>query len=280
MPHIPGHADPAAQQPGGPQAKPQGGPPDEFELLRRRLKLRGASRGQEQQQDLDRRFAAAGNLPSGAAFKIRQQAAESAERQTSEELQDVSGLEAQTRRQERESEANRDLQRFGITTQAETSRALADVDRQTKIDLGQMDFDARMKTLEVSDTTARYLGEMELDQQRVIADLDRELRRDGLDIQEMAARSGIKADKIEGQLNTFATFVNALDPLGAAGFSDKEIVSMMGDMGIKIPEKQIQNMLKGRSDSEAAKKAAEKAAVAAANVPAPFDISGRTDPGG
>jgi hypothetical protein len=101
MPHTPGHTDP--QQ----QGAAQGAPPDEFELLRRRLKLRGATRGEEQQQDLNRRFAAQGNLPSGAAFKIRQQAQQAADRQTSEDLQSVNIAQLQTQRQEREAEKQR-----------------------------------------------------------------------------------------------------------------------------------------------------------------------------
>lgn len=123
MPHIAGHVEEQQGQ--------QAGPPDEFELMRRRLKRRGASRGEEQQRDLNRRFAAAGNLPSGAAFKIRQEAQEGAERQTSEDIQGVNIAEAQTRRQEREAEK----QRTFAGEQAQLGREFATQER-----LGSQEF--------------------------------------------------------------------------------------------------------------------------------------------
>lgn len=288
MPHTPGHTE-----------TPQGGtgaPPDEFELLRRRLKLRGASRGEEQQRDLNRRFAAAGNLPSGAAFKIRQQATEAAERQTSEDLQDVNVLQAQTQRQEREAAAGRELQRFGIETQAQSARDvetlrgqfgaeaqeraivasrnelaanlasakdLAQIDATTKQYLGDLDFNARMQQMQVSDATARHLGEMEIGTQLQIADWDKDLRSRGLDLQQVIANSNIEASQVEGQLNTFATFVNAMGPLTEAGFSDDEVADMVSALGIGFPEDEITKVIKRNNKASAQAKADQQASALA-----------------
>jgi len=96
---------------------------DEFEIMRQRLKSRGAARGAEAQRGVARQAAALGNLPSGAALKQRQFAAQQTEDQTSQELQDVNVLQAQTQRAERESAAGRELQRFGITEQSRIAEA-------------------------------------------------------------------------------------------------------------------------------------------------------------
>jgi hypothetical protein len=96
-----------AQQKQQQQAQKPEQPADEFELMRRRIRQRGQAQGAEQQRALNRRFAAAGNLPSGAAFKIRQQAATAQERGTSEQVQDVNIQQAQVLRQEREAERQR-----------------------------------------------------------------------------------------------------------------------------------------------------------------------------
>ena len=96
---------------------PEGGA-EEFDIMRRRLKQRGATRGEQAQRGVARQAAALGNLPSGAALKQRQMAAQQSEQQTGQELQDVNILQAQTQRAEREAAAGRELQRFGITEQS------------------------------------------------------------------------------------------------------------------------------------------------------------------
>ena len=96
-----------AQQKQQQQAQQATQPVDEFELMRRRIRQRGAAQGEEQQRALTRRFAALGQAPSGAAFKIRQQAREAQERVTGEQLQDVNIQQAQIQRQEREAERQR-----------------------------------------------------------------------------------------------------------------------------------------------------------------------------
>jgi hypothetical protein len=251
-------------QPPGQQQQPQQ-PVDEFELMRRRIRQRAGAAGEGRQRELTRRFAALGQAPSGAAFRIRQEAQEATERAQSEQLQDVAALEAQTRRQEREGEAQRGLQRElageqrGLQRelaqqQAETQLAvtrlgtesaerLGALDAQTRQALGQMDFDARMKQMQVADDTARFLGKMELDNQVAIADLDRQLRRDGTNIENMLAEQQIADSAKEGTLNSFATFVNSVAPLREAGLNPAQISAVFDELELGLPNDVITGFL-------------------------------------
>ena len=107
---------------------PAGGA-DEFEIMRQRLKQRGAARGEQAQRGVARQAASLGNLPSGAALKQRQFAAQATDAQTGQELQDVNVLQAQTQRAERESAAARELQRFGITEGSRIASRGQDIQR-------------------------------------------------------------------------------------------------------------------------------------------------------
>ncbi|GAG90680.1 unnamed protein product, partial [marine sediment metagenome] len=102
---------------------------DEFEIMRQRLKQRGAARGDQAQRGVARQAASLGNLPSGAALKQRQFAAQQTDAQTGQELQDVNILQAQTQRAERESAAARELQRFGITEGSRIASRGQDIQR-------------------------------------------------------------------------------------------------------------------------------------------------------
>jgi hypothetical protein len=104
--------------------------------MRQRLRQRGAARGEQAQRQTRRDIAALGNLPSGAALKQRQIAAQQAEELTGREVQDVNILQAQTQRAEREAEAQRgiqrrgqDIQRFGITEQSRLGERGQDIQR-------------------------------------------------------------------------------------------------------------------------------------------------------
>lgn len=253
-------------QPPGQQQQPQQ-PVDEFELMRRRIRQRAGAAGEGRQRELTRRFASLGQAPSGAAFKIRQEAQEATERAQSEQLQDVAALEAQTRRQEREGEAQRGLQRELAGEQRGLQRELAQQQAETQLDvtrlgtesaerlgaldaqtrqaLGQMDFDARMQQMQVADDTARYLGKMEMDNQFAIADLDRQLRREGTNVEQMLAANQIETNKREGTLNAWATFVNSFAPLSQAGMNEAQIAEIYSELDLGIPAEDTMNAILG-----------------------------------
>jgi hypothetical protein len=269
MPHTPGHTDPQ-------QAGQAAAPPDEFELLRRRLKLRGAARGEEQQRDLNRRFAAAGTVPSGAAFKIRQQATEAAERQTSEDLQGVNIAQAQTQRQELAAQKEREF----VGEQARLGREFAREERLSSQDFAAGEQAAQRSFLAAESALGRGFtrGEAELArsfareeaatgrsfaqvQQKFqqdheasmqalgiasnenLAMLDRELKQDGIDIQRMLAESQIETAKAEGVLNSLATFTNSIAPLREAGMNPAQITNVYKELDIGLPTKTIKKSI-------------------------------------
>jgi hypothetical protein len=314
----------------GPQQPQQpGAGPDEFELLRRRLQQRGATRGEARQRDLNRRFAAAGGLPSGAAFKIRQQAQEAAERQTSEDVQDINVIEAQTRRQEREAQRGREFAREERIGAQEFAGQQAQLGRefQTTERLGAQGFGSEQARLDREFATGQQISAQEfaaserqagqafaaaearlgreftageaalardfareeaetgrafqeiqaqfqrehetsltnlgIESNENLARLDRDLRKEGLDIQRLVADSNIEQGKVEAQLNTYATFVNSIGPLAEAGFSDHEINDMVGALGIDFPEREISRVIQKRRGRASAVREREREAAAA-----------------
>jgi hypothetical protein len=136
-----------ANQQGAPQPQQ---PVDEFELMRRRLRQRGAVAGQERQKELTRQFAQLGTLPSGAAFDIRQRAAEAQQRAQSEALQDVNILQAQTQRAEREAEAQRGLQ-----------RELGQLGARTQLQATTIGAEAQLGTAEIGAGSAREVANIQ-----------------------------------------------------------------------------------------------------------------------
>jgi hypothetical protein len=160
---------------------------DEFEIMRKRLQQRGAIRGAQAQRQGRRQAAALGNLPSGAAMRQQQIAQREVERQTSEDLQNVNIAEAQTREREREAQAGRDLQRFGIETQAKTAQTLQEMQGA--------------QALERLDVT----GAQALEQQRIAGVQAQDLQRLGAaNDMEMARLQGATAQdlaKLQGDIN-------------------------------------------------------------------------------
>ena len=297
---------------------PTAEPVDQFELMRRRLKSRGAATAEGQQRDLTRQFASLGNLPSGAALKTRQIAAQQSEQTTGEQLQDVNILQTQTETAQKEAAANRAVQTYGIQQGAETAlgaqqagleqarigaaagikqteiqsaaglaqteiqaatakavetikgnfgkeaqdaaiaassaeltktlasnEKLANLDASTKTWLGNLEHEDRMKQLQVSDETARYLSSMELDQQLTVATWEKELKEQGLTIQDKVANAGITAGETESAINKFATYVNALEPMKNAGISGPMMQQMMSNLGISFATKHVQSVWDG-----------------------------------
>jgi hypothetical protein len=171
----------------GPQAalqtqQPQQ-PVDEFELMRRRLRQRGAVTGQERQRELTRQFAALGNLPSGAAFDIRQQAAEAQQRGVSEALQDVNILQAQTQRAEREAEAQRALQRELTGAELGSRRELLGTQLGAQRGLAELEIGAQRELAQLQLGGQRELAQLQLGGQRELAQLQTQSAREIANIQ-------------------------------------------------------------------------------------------------
>ena len=224
-------------------------PIDEFEIMRRRLKQRGAVTGKEQQRDISRQFAAMGNLPSGAALKVRQQAQEAQERATSGALQDVNILEAQTRRGERESEAGRLLQRDLATQQAETQLGLAREQRAGAFDIASLGAQTDLEKARLAGANAIELQNIQNEasfRERVLLeqgadvrfakqlaenqrmfDIEQQLKKENSSIQQELARSGLDTQQQEFAINKSVTALNALDLLKDRGFDKGEMMNIM-----------------------------------------------------
>lgn len=248
---------------------------DEFELMRQRLRRRGATTGQERQQELSRQFAALGNLPSGAAIKTRQQAATASERATHEALQDINIMEAQTRRAERESEAQRGLQRelqreqIGFqeregTAQRGLQRELQESQRAGQfelaqlaattdlekarmaganaIELQQLQNEAALKERELVEAgTDRRLAQ-QLASNREMFDIEQAFRQNQSSIQEELAREGMSIQQQEFKLNQTVTALNSIDVLMAAGFGQGEIGAIVEALNLPF-QAEIGNVL-------------------------------------
>jgi hypothetical protein len=233
---------------------------DEFELMRKRLKQRGATTGQERQQELSRQFASLGNLPSGAAIKTRQQAATASERATNEATQDINILEAQTLRQEREGEAQRGLQRElqseqigfqereGAATRtaqfdianlgAETDLEKARMAGANAIELQNLANDAaeRRQILQESGLDERAANT--LSQNKALFDLELEFKKEGQSFAQEIAKS-------ELDLNKSVTALNSVDLLRANGFDHNDVSGILIALGIPHADRITDFLMRG-----------------------------------
>ena len=246
-------------------------PIDEFELMRRRIQGRGGQRADAAQRDVQRQFARLGNLDSGTALSISQQTAQAQEDLTNQQTEGVNILEAQVRQQERETAKDREVQRYGIDTQSQTSRYGVDVGARSALDVAnigeagattraRIGTDSAERIAKVGHETAMAIAKLEaetnislqntsLAQAKTIAEWDVDLRKQGLSIQKMVADNGIEQSKLEGTLNTAATFINSFEVLKNAGFDLNETKRMFEALGLKVGWDQIQLVI----DSKIAK---------------------------
>jgi len=82
----------------------------EFDVLRRRAKTRGTKRTQAGEESIKRRFAALGNLSSGASIQQQRLAREESQRQTGEEIGSVDIAQAREDRRQKEIQSQRVFQ--------------------------------------------------------------------------------------------------------------------------------------------------------------------------
>jgi len=235
------------------------GVPDEFELMRRRLRRRGAAQGEEQQRGLSRQFAALGTAPSGAAIKAKQQAAQAQARNISEGLQDVNILEAQTRRGERESLAQRDLQRelqtqqLGAQERLQASQiagnlqlaqlsATTDLEKArmagaTQLELQELQNQAILRERELVEAgTDRRLAQ-QLASNKEMFDIEQAFRQEQSSIQNELAREGLDFQQQEFALNKTVTALNSIDVLIGAGFGQGEIGAIIEALDLPFQDK-------------------------------------------
>ena len=237
---------------------------DEFELMRRRLKQRGATTGQERQQELSRQFASLGNLPSGAAIKTRQKAATASERATNEALQDVNILEAQTLRQEREGQAERDVRRELMTQELASREREGAATRQTEMDLGNLAATTDLEKARMAGASAREVANIQAD----TAVRVQELQNKGLDdrvAKEIASREKLfnlemnfndqnqswaeQIARSEYEINKSVTAIHAVDLLRANGFDHNDVSGLLKALGIPYADRVTDFLMQGATGS-------------------------------
>lgn len=252
------------------QAAPNRPAVDEFEIMRQRLRRRGAVSGQERQRELSRQFAAFGNLPSGAALKARQQTAQAQERATNEALQDVNIAQAQTLRAERESAAGRDLQRelqqaqlgaqrdlqkeqisfqeregaAARAAQMELANLAATTDLEkarmagaNALELQELQNEAALKAAELQEKGMNERLATRIASNRDLFDIEMAFKREGRTIEQELAREGLDLQQQEMKLNQTVTALNSLDLLFSVGFDNGEINSIVDALDLPFKDK-------------------------------------------
>jgi hypothetical protein len=208
---------------------------DEFEIMRRRLRQRGAARGEQAQRQVARQAAALGNLPSGAALRQRQEAAQIAEEQTGRELQDVNILQAQTQRAEREAAAERGLRRFGIETQARVAERGQDIQKfgiETQAATTREGFDLQRYQID----TQAALTKRGQDIDKFISGQQIATTQRGQDIQKQIAERGYANDMDIATLNA----ENALELAKQQGANDQELATLQFGYNEQLQKMQIE----------------------------------------
>ncbi len=211
MATVPNTTQPGAVQPAGLTPRV-----DEFELMRRRIQGQGAQAGDAQQRQIQRQFASLGNLDSGVAFNLQQQAAQQNQRNTDQAIQDVNVAQAQTN-------ADKEMQKYGVDAQ-------------------------------------ERMAKMNLDQQKELATWDRDLKQQGMDLQKMLRIDQNNQYESQMKLDKFATFINSMEPLKAAGFSNDFIVDMMDMAGLGGEKDTLLRALNSRDANWYADQAAQAGA--------------------
>jgi hypothetical protein len=266
---------------------------DEFEIMRRRLQQRGAVRGAQAQRQGKRQAASLGNLPSGAAIKQQQLAQRDVERQTSEDVQNVNIVEAQTREREREAEAGRGLQRFGIETQAKTAETLANLQGEqaveqlgikgaqaidlakigaandielaklqgaTQQDIIKLQGEINAKAAKVAEWGVNQRFSDTMSENRRMFNIESKLREKGLSMEKKMAEAGLDMDQQELAMNKSVTVLNSLGPLSDLGFGENEIGIMLDALDLPFADE-----IKDEYRTMVAERTAKAAAITAGN---------------
>jgi hypothetical protein len=196
-----------------------GGPADEFELMRRRVKQESQAAGQKRQQELKRQFARTGGLQSGAF--IKQSGIEAQEQQQAQQraVEGVDIAEAGVRRQELEAEK----QRTFASGEAQKQRTFQSLQAQ----LGR-EFSASERL------AAQDFSSMEAGIQR---DFQEKLAKQGRDFQKELATD---AEALQREIMDFeqaetkkVNAVNAMNSLINTGFSKTQIDDIFSQLGLE-----------------------------------------------
>lgn len=132
-----------------------------FDYQRKRVEQGANAAGQQQQEALQRRFAAMGNLNSGASIKAQQQTAQEVQKQKDTALEGIGAQEAQYNQAKQEAQTQREFaaqeaekQRGFAGGESEKERAFrssqADIDRAFQDKVFQFDKSNKLAQLDLA----------------------------------------------------------------------------------------------------------------------------------
>lgn len=187
-----------ATLPGAPQMAQQ---PSAYDPIRKRIEQRFTAQAQQGQDAIQRKLASLGNLNSGAAMKIRQQADSDMAQQREEAMGQVDSQEAQQNIQLQEAQRGRDFQ--GLEAQKNRDFQGGQFDKTFGLDqttkLGQLDLARQEMLMKQSEqdfntiTSAREQG-YGYDLSKALPEhLVRKLY--GVDSQELASREAARVQR-------------------------------------------------------------------------------------
>jgi hypothetical protein len=225
-----------------------GGPVDEFELMRRRVKQEGKAAGQQRQQELKRQFARTGQLQSGAFIKQSGIEQQQQQQQQQRALEGVDIAQAGVQRQEREAERGREFargERIGAQEFAGTQAGLQREFQATQQE-AQNTFNALQAQLGREFTTqerlavqdyAKLAAEDQQEFQKQLADEGYEFQKLITGFDEKTGRTGAEIlqreiMKFEQDISKQNNAVNMMNSLLGVGFNRTEVQKIMKDLGI------------------------------------------------
>ncbi len=143
------------------------GPLPQFEIMRQRAQRQAAASGQQTQDVMRRRLAAAGTLDSGAGIKALQVAQEQSNQQAADALEGVNAQEAAAQTEMGEAVKNRNFQRETFNEEArfkdkmfraDTFAKFQQLERQIDtLDLSQLEFQLRQEEQEFNKRVAEKM---------------------------------------------------------------------------------------------------------------------------
>ena len=225
---------------------------DEFDLMRKRLKARGAVRGEEATRTAKRTAASLGNLPSGAAIKTQQLAQQSSDRLLSEDIQGVNIAEAAFDLQTLSGQQSADLQETigkqrwdelglqgeqsmdQIRAKGASDMEIAILNGATQTDIATMQVESQEKLHRLTETGMNRRFAIQLSENKRLFDLEQGLRQQGFDLQEEVFKNTQGQQEEQMAMDKFATVVNTVDLLKSFGVELSEMGVILENLDLEL----------------------------------------------
>ena len=214
---------------------------DEFDLMRKRLKARGAVRGEEATRTAKRTAASLGNLPSGAAIKTQQLAQQSSDRLLSAfDLQTLSGQQSADLQETIGKQRWDELGLQGeqsmdqIRAKGASDMEIAILNGATQTDIATMQVESQEKLHRLTETGMNRRFATQLSENKRLFDLEQGLRQQGFDLQEEVFKNTQGQQEEQMAMDKFATVVNTVDLLKSFGVELSEMGVILENLDLEL----------------------------------------------